>query len=511
MDDAREYGLFIEGKFLPAASRQTVDSIDPATGEVVARVARAGRRDARRAIEAARRAADDGVWSGRSVEDRRDALLAVCDRLDESRTELAALEARDAGMTIRDATITVATAIQHARELIRLAASIPPVETVPLPEPAPQGKSMLVRDPCGVVAAIVPSTTPFLLAVWKVFPALAMGNSVVLQPSPLTPCTAMELAVAFAGSDVPPGVLNVVPGGGAETGEELAANPLVDMISFTGSTETGRRVAALAAPTVKRVSLALGGKCANILLEDADLDVAIPGALWATYLHQGQTCRAGTRLLVPDRIHDEVVDRIVSAATQLRTGPTTSWESDLGPLVSRECLERVERFVRTGRDEGATLACGGHRLTDEGLRDGFFYAPTVFTNVRNEMRIAQEEILGPVLAVIPYRDAEEAVATTNASTYGLAAAVWSRDASRALTTAMRLTVGTVWINDYHVLTTAVPWGGHRQSGVGEELGIAGCLAYTRSKHVWIDHTPHGQPRAWMPALGLDRIFGIDWE
>lgn len=507
----REYGLFIDGKFTAASSEETVDSINPSNGLAVARTARAGKKDARRAIEAARRAFDAGEWSNRSPESRRDALLAVCDALWERQAEIAELEARDAGLTIRNATVMIAAGIQQARELIAMSAQVPPLESLPHNEFPLPSQNLLMREPYGVVTAIVPFNAPFVLAAWKVFPALAMGNTVVLKPSPYTPCSAMEMAAAFASSDVPPGCFNVLPGGGADVGEELVSNPFVDRVAFTGSTEVGRRIGALAAASVKRVTLELGGKSANILLDDADLSVAIPGALWAMYLHAGQTCQAGTRLLVPASQHDEIVDRIVSAATQLRVGPTLSWESDLGPLISHTQLDRVERYVKLGRDEGAQLACGGHRLSDEALRDGFYYAPTVFTGVRNESRLAQEEIFGPVLSIIPYTTVDEAISMANSSLFGLAGAVWSRDVPRALAVARAIKAGTVWINDYHVLTTSAPYGGYRQSGLGKELGLAGCLEYVQSKHVWVDQGRALKSKVWAPVLGLDRIFGITYE
>ncbi|MGZ4208768.1 MAG: aldehyde dehydrogenase family protein, partial [Actinomycetota bacterium] len=308
----REYGLFIDGKFVGSSSGESIDSIDPSTGEVVARVPKATKRDARRAVDAARKAFDDGDWSGRSPEARRDALLGLCDRLWERQAEIADLEARDSGMTIRNATVMVAAGIQQARELIATAARIPLTSALPYGEFPLPAQHVLIREPYGVVTAIVPFNAPFVLAAWKIFPAMAMGNAVVLKPSPHTPCSALETAIAAAESDIPPGVFNVLPGGGVDVGEELVSNPMVDRVAFTGSTEAGRRIGQLAAPTVKRVTLELGGKSANVLLDDADLEVAIPGALWALYLNQGQTCQAGSRLFVPEQLHDEVADRIVA-------------------------------------------------------------------------------------------------------------------------------------------------------------------------------------------------------
>ena len=505
--NVKRYELFIDGVHIGAASRGTVESIDPATGAVVARVARAMPTDARRAVAAARAAFDDGRWSARPPEWRTEVLLSAVELLWSRRAQLAELETLDTGLPIRTTTAMIGSALHQVRALVNIAADIRTVEPLPHNEFPSPSQNLLMRDPFGVCAAIVPFTAPFATAAWKVFAALAMGNTVVLKPSPSTPCTAMELAAALDESGLPAGCLNVLCGADGRVGEELVTNTLVDRIAFTGSTETGRIVARIAAQTVKRVTLGLSGKSANILLDDADLDVAIPGALWAVYLAAGQTCTAGSRLLVPQRMADEVTDRIVSAATQLRVGPTLEWETDLGPLASPALLARIEQYVGVGRSEGAALACGGHRLTEEILAGGTYYAPTVLTGVRGNMRVAQEEALGPVLSIIPYADTDEAVTIANSTIYGLAAAVWSRDVPRALSVAQRLRAGTIWINDYHMLTATAPFGGYAQSGIGRELGIAGLLEYAQSKHVWVDQGRSLESYPWTPIIGLDRIFG----
>lgn len=503
----KRYELFIDGVHTGAASRQTVESTDPATGTVVARVARAMPTDARRAIAAARAAFDDGRWSTRPPEWRTEVLLSAVELLWSRRAQLSRLETLDTGIPIRTTTTMIASALHQVRDLVNLAAGIPGVESLPHNDFPSPSQNLLMRDPYGVCAAIVPFAAPFAIAAWKVFAALAMGNTVVLKPSPSTPCTAMELAAALDESGLPAGCLNVLCGADARVGEELVGNTLVDRVTFTGSTETGRTITRIAAQTVKRVTLGLGGKSANIMLDDADLDVAVPGALWAVYLAAGQTCTAGSRLLVPLRIADEVTDRIVSAATQLRAGPTLEWETDLGPLASPALLAALEQYVGVGRSEGAALACGGHRLTEDAFAGGCYYAPTVLTGVRGDMRVAQEEVLGPVLSIIPYADTEEAVAIANSTIYGLAAAVWSRDVPRAISVAQRLRAGTVWINDYHMLTAAAPFGGYAQSGIGRELGIAGLLEYAQSKHVWVGERQGLDAYPWTPVIGLDRIFG----
>ena len=506
-----EAGLFIDGAFVNAASGETLASIDPSTGETVAITARADRPDARRAVDAARRAFDAGDWATRSPADRRDALLTACDLLAERQSRLAELEARDTGIPIRNATVIVATAIQHGRELVERAAQLPTLEPLPHNEFPLPSQNLAAYDPYGVVSVITPFNAPMLLSAWKIFPALAVGNTVVHKPSPLTPSTAVETALAFQDAGIPAGVFNVLPGGGREAGEELVTNPNVDRVAFTGSTDTGRAVMRLAADTIKSVSLELGGKSANILLDDADLDVAIPGALWAVYQLSGQTCQAGSRLFVPRALMAEVVDRLVDAATQLRVGPAMSWETDLGPIASRAQFERVERYIRIGRDEGATLACGGHRITDDALARGYYVAPTIFTDVAPTSRLANEEVFGPVLSVIGYDDVDQVVAMANAAVYGLAGAVWSTDIPRALAVARRIQAGTVWVNDFHMITTAAPYGGYKQSGLGKELGDEGVRSFVRSKHIWVDQGRSLQSKMWAPVIGLDRIFGITYD
>lgn len=503
------YELFLDGRFVPAASGETYDSVNPATGEVVARVARAGREDARRAIHAARRAFDDGSWSDRAPEARRDALLAVADRLSERAGEIAALETADAGLTVRYSSLMVPVAVQQFRQLVEQGAKIPLTESLPHNEFPLPSLNLLAREPWGVATAIVPFNAPFLLTIWKLAPALIMGNTLVVKPSPYTPASAMEIARAFASSDVPPGVVNVLPGGGAEVGEELVASPLVDRVAFTGSTEVGRRIAQLAAATVKKVTLELGGKSANIVLDDADLDAAVPGALWAMFLHSGQTCQAGSRLLLHSSIHDAFIERLVDAVGRMRIGDPASPETDLGPLISPQHLEKAERYVAIGREEGCTVACGGERLTGGGLDRGNFFAPTILTGVRNEMRVAQEEIFGPVLSVIRFSEVEEAIALANDSIYGLSGAVWSRDVTRAMRVARCIKAGTLWVNDYHMIVSSMPFGGYKQSGIGKELGEAGLLEFVRSKALWVDQG-RTHRKMWLPVLGLDRILDVTW-
>jgi acyl-CoA reductase-like NAD-dependent aldehyde dehydrogenase len=350
--------------------------------------------------------------------------------------------------------------------------------------------NFVLREPIGVCAGIVPWNFPLVMAVWKLAPALAMGNTCVLKPASNTPLTALMLAEALDRTDLPKGVVNVITGGGATVGEELASHPDVDKVAFTGSTVVGRRIMQLASSTIKKTTLELGGKSPNIVFEDADMDQAVDGALWATFFHQGQVCESGTRLLLPESIHDEFVERLVERARQIKLGDPLDHESDMGPLVSAAQRETVEGYVRIGKEEGATLALGGKRPGGGQFERGFWFEPTIFTDVENSMTIAQEEIFGPVLSVLKFKDDDDAIRIANDSIYGLASGVWSQDPDRCLETAKRLRAGTVWINDFHLINCIAPFGGYKQSGVGRELSGYGLNEYTEVKHVhWDLGTP----------------------
>jgi len=376
-------------------------------------------------------------------------------------------------------------------------------EPVPMQEfPAPVW-GVVRREPYGVCAAITPWNFPFILMMWKAAPALAAGNAMVVKPATYTPLSTAEFGRIVQESDlIPPGVFNVVPGAGGAAGEELASNPLIDKVAFTGSTEVGRRIMQLASSTVKKVTLELGGKSANILLDDADLDIAIPGSLWATFLHTGQICHSGTRCFVPASLYDEVIARMVELAEGLKVGPAMDFETDIGPLVHRSQFETVDKYVQLGLQEGAKLVTGGEGVQIPGHEGGHYYKPTIFADVKNSMRIAQEEIFGPVLSVIKYDSVEEAIEMANDSIYGLGGGVWSRDVPRALGVAKRIRTGTVWINDYHLLSAVAPFGGYKQSGVGRELGQWGIREYQQTKYIHVDQTPNKSQKFWYQIAGL---------
>ncbi len=499
----REYGLFIDGEFGPAASGKTAESHDPSTGEVVARVAVGGAEDADRAIAAARRAFDEGPWPSMAPAERTRIMLDVWQRLTDKAGEIGELETADAGHTMRNSSLfTVPYSNEFWRYLAEAAGKMSYVEPVPKYVFPTEAWEWVERVPFGVCSQIVPWNVPYMMAIWKIAPAIATGNTVVLKPALETPVSTMALAEIIAESEIPPGVVNIVPGHGPEVGEALVSDARVDKVSFTGSTETGRRIMQLCAPTLKYATLELGGKGPNILLDDADLDIAVPGSLWAMYLHSGQICHAGTRLLVPASLYDETVARVVEAVEGMTVGPAADYASDLGPVINQTQLETIERYVELGQQEGAKLLTGGKRLTGGDFDKGFFFQPTVFGDVTNDMKIAQEEIFGPVLAVIRYEDVNEAVGIANDSIYGLSAGVWSRDTSRALAVARRLRAGTVWINDWHIISPAAPFGGFKQSGVGREHGEWGLKGYLDVRYMYVSQTSTKDEKFWFQVLGL---------
>jgi aldehyde dehydrogenase (NAD+) len=499
----REFKLFIGGEFVDADDGATFETTNPSTGEVVARVAKGGPQDMDRAVAAARTAFDESQWPGIKPSERTDVMLRAFEKIKDRESEIAQLEAEDAGHTVRMANLfSIPYSNEYWRHLAELAQRLEyhePVEDYAFPTPA---WDFVLREPYGVCAGIIPWNVPYMMAIWKLAPALATGNTAVLKPATYTPATACALAEILAETDIPPGVVNVVPGSGAAAGEALVTDPRVDKVAFTGSTEIGRRIMQLASGTVKKVTLELGGKSANILLDDADLDIAIPGSAWAMYMHQGQICHAGTRLFAPAALYDEVTARLVETVEGLKVGSAMDFESDLGPLINKTQFDAVDRYVQVGQDEGAKLLTGGHRVTDDGLDGGYFYEPTIFAEVSNDMKIAQEEIFGPVLSVIRYESVEDAIRMANDNIYGLGGAVWSRDIPRALEVAKRIRTGTVWVNDYHLVSPAAPFGGYKQSGIGREHGHWGLQEYLQTKYVRVDQVPTKEQKFWYQVIGL---------
>ena len=492
-----DHQLFIDGAFCDAASGEVFETLDPATGTSLGTVAQASAEDAARAVEAARAAFDDGRWSRRRASDRAAVLRRIAQLLKDAAPELAELESRDSGATITKAK---GADVGGAQFWFRTMADLG--ERLDEPEPLPQtlspgpSSNYVQRDPVGVCSAIIPWNFPLQMASWKLSMALAAGNTVVLKPAEETPVTATRLAAICQEAGVPDGVVNVVHGPGPGTGEALLSHPLVDKVSFTGSTEVGKLVLRAAASTVKNVTLELGGKSAQVLLDDADLDMAVDGILYGIYFHAGQVCTAGSRLLVSEARHDEVVERLVARAQEaVRVGNPLDPASTMGPVVSQQQLDTVLGYVEIGQKEGARLALGGERLVDGDLGRGFFVAPTIFDGVAPDMAIAQEEIFGPVLSVLTYRDEDEAVRIANGTRYGLAGGVWGAP-GHALKVASQLRAGTVWVNDWHLLNPKYPFGGYGESGLGREHGVLGLHEWTEAKHVHVAIDQSRRSKRW---------------
>lgn len=481
--------LFINGDFVEAQSEQTFVSVNPATGETIAQVAYANAEDVDKAVNAARAAHDSGVWRDKPAAERSVILNRFADLLEKHAPEIAALETQDNGKPINEASfVDLPMSIDNYRYYAAAARFINGQNL-----PVPGAMAYTRKEPVGVCGLIVPWNFPTLMATWKLAPALAAGNTVVLKPAEQTPLSALRLAQLFKEAGVPDGVVNVVTGDG-QTGEALVNHEKVDKIAFTGSTEVGRRVMANAAKTLKRVTLELGGKAPNVIFDDADLDQAVNAALFANFFNQGQACTAGSRLFVQASIYDAFMEKFLDRVAKLRVGDPTQNTTQIGALVSQEQYDKVAEYIRIGQDEGATLAFGGKLLQPE--HKGFFVQPTVFTDVKNSMRIAQEEIFGPVLSVIRFQDEEEAIRLVNDISYGLASAVWSKDIKRAHNFAHRIQAGYVWINTYNVIPVEAPFGGYKNSGIGRELGSAAIDAYTESKTVYVDLMPASPVTGW---------------
>jgi len=474
--------MLINGHWVDSVSGKTFPTYDPSTGEVLATVAEGDRADIDLAVKAARQAFEAGPWRKMSASERGRLIWKLGDLIDQHLEEFAFLESLDNGKPL---TVARAADVPLAAELFRyMAGWATKLEgnTIPLSVPyTPKAKylSYTLRDPIGVVGQIIPWNFPLLMAAWKLGPALATGCTIILKPAEQTPLSALRLGELICEAGFPEGVVNIVPGYGESAGAALAANMDVDKVAFTGSTEVGRMIVHAAAGNLKKVSLELGGKSPNVIFKDANLEVAIPGAASAIFFNHGQCCCAGSRLYVEKPVFDRVVEGIAENASKIQVGAGLNPETQMGPLVSEEQLNRVCGYLESGFSQGAKALAGGHKAGEK----GYFVEPTVLVNTTDEMKVVQEEIFGPVVAAMPFSDPEELTSRANENVYGLAAGVWTNDISKAHRTAELIKAGTVWINCYNIFDAALPFGGYKQSGWGREMGHEVLNNYTQTKAV----------------------------
>ncbi|MEU6288957.1 aldehyde dehydrogenase family protein [Streptomyces sp. NPDC015140] len=482
--------LFVDGEWTGAVGGGRRDVVNPFDASVVQQVDEADEADVDLAVRAARRAFDRGDWSSAPTRERADVLLRVARFLLRDQEEIAHVESLDTGKTLKEARIDV----EDVSNAFRYFAEIADKDGGRIVDVGPDVLSRVVYQPIGVCALIAPWNYPMLQASWKVAPALAAGNTFVLKPSETTPLSTIHMVRLIAEAGAPPGVANLVLGPGSTVGAAMSAHEDVDLVSFTGGLATGRRIMEACAPGVKNLALELGGKNPNLVFADCDFDAALDYALDAAFLHSGQVCSAGSRLIVQDELHDRFVERLAARARTIRLGSGLDPATESGPLSSAEHRAKVESYLEIARDDGARLVCGGTRPDDPELSRGFFLLPTIYADCDRSMRIVQEEVFGPVVTVERFRTEDEAVELANDTRYGLAGGVWTSDASRAQRVAGRLRHGTVWINDFHPYLPQAEWGGFGRSGIGRELGPTGLREYQEAKHIYQNLRPG--PSGW---------------
>lgn len=490
-DNPQTYQLFIDGQWVDAESGKTFTTPNPATGQPLAEVAEADKVDIDKAVAAARRAYE-GKWSKMSARDRGRLLYKLSLLIEEHSAELAALETSDNGKPIKESLYVDLPQVVENFEYFAGWATKIEGETIPVPG---QMFNYTLREPIGVCGQIIPWNFPLLMAAWKLAPALAAGNTIVLKPAEQTPVGAMELAKLIQEAGFPEGVVNVVPGYGESAGAALAAHPGIDKVAFTGSTEVGKLIAKAAAENLTKVSLELGGKAPNIVFADSNLDQAVAGAMMGIFYNQGQVCCAGSRLFVEESVKDEFLSKLTERAERIAVGDPMDKSTQMGPQVSEEQLSRIKGYVDIARDEGAAVLTGGTSPDLDGaFKKGYFFRPTIFADVTNKMRVAQEEIFGPVVSVISFKDEDDLIKQANDTIYGLSAGIWTKDITRAHRFAREIKAGVVWINTYNMFNAASPFGGYKQSGYGREMGRHALDLYTQVKSVWVDLS--GRPIGW---------------
>src|SRR5256714_7799597 len=489
--EPRKYQLFIDGKFVDAESGKTFATPNPATGEPLAEVAEADKADIEKAVAAARRAFE-GKWGRMSARERGRLLFKLAQLIEENAKELAELETADNGKPIRESLYIDLPQVVENFECFAGCATKIEGETIPV---SGQFLNYTLREPVGVCGQIIPWNFPLLMAAWKLAPALAAGNTVVLKPAEQTPVGAMELARLIQEAGFPDGVVNIVPGFGETAGAALASHPDIDKIAFTGSTEVGKLIAKAAADNLTKVSLELGGKAPNIVFADADIEQAVNGAMMGIFFNQGQVCCAGSRLFLDERVKDEFLEKFKEKAEKVKVGDPSDKATQMGPQVSSEQLERIKSYVGVARAEGATVFVGGESpVLDEKFQKGYFFQPTIFSEVKNQMRVAQEEIFGPVSCVITFKDEEDLIRQANETIYGLSAGILARDITRAHRFARELKACVVRITPYNMFKAVFPVRGDKHSGYAREIGMPAIYAFSQLKSVWVDLS--GRPIGW---------------
>lgn len=494
----KEIKLFINGEFVPSSEGYEVNSTDSATGETIAKVHIPSEKDVDRAIDAAETAFNSAEWRNMDKNQRADLLLAISDKLKERKAELIELEIKDSGSTLRKAKADVFNAASYFKVLSKQLRNF---EFESRDESATResfSENFRQYTPVGVCAQIIPWNFPLVMAAWKIGPVIATGCTTVLKSAVETPITASILAEIINEVGVPRGVVNIITGEAA-TGQRLVNSPKVAKIGFTGSTEVGRKIMAGASENVKKLSLELGGKSANIILNDADLNIAIDGSLYAFLYHSGQACDSGTRLLVQEGIYDEFIEKFTKRIAEVKIGTPEDITTGMGPVINHNQYTRIIDYIQTTKDEGAKLLYGGERVVGGAFDKGYYIRPTAF-EITPDNTIWHEEIFGPVVGITKFKTEEEALELANHSIFGLAGAVWSKDESRARKLADKVEAGTVWINEYHLLNPGMPFGGYKQSGVGREMGPEGLDAYLEVKHIWRSDCNSREQKQWFDAI-----------
>lgn len=481
--------LFINNQFIETAEKGKV--INPSTGEVITEVSVASDREIEAAIVSARDAYERGPWRKLSFAQRKDFILKIAEGILAKAGDLANLETLNTGKPIKESTFMDIPSSAQAFQYI--AGNFEKYLQEESPVLEQEARVRLIREQLGVAVLIVPWNYPLLIASWKLASALAAGNTVILKPSSLTPLTALEFAQIIHDAKLPEGVVNVVNGSGEKIGRRLCCDARIDMISFTGSNDVGKKILEYASENVKKLALELGGKSPSIILADADMDVAVNSSLCSVFLNQGQMCTAMSRILVDEKIYDRFISDFTAKARQIKLGPGSDFETQMGPLISAQQRQKVLGYIKQAQSEGAKVLCGGKIPADERLKNGFFFEPAVITGVKPDMQVFQEEIFGPVACVSEFSSLDEAIRMANDSRFGLAASIWTKDASKAEGIAAQLNAGTVWINTYGMFYNAACYGGFKQSGFGKELGKEGFLEYTRLKNIVIDQSMGAKP------------------